>query len=83
MVEEHKYNPVLPAVALHNPRWGDWRESMMECLGVLSGGTGPEQVVSLDRSKGAAIYISFGSAIWPSGDFSYIWDRGQEAWLPV
>ena len=35
----------------------------MDCLGVLSGGTGPEQVVSLDRSKGAAIYISFGSAI--------------------
>ena len=43
VVEEHKSNPVLAAVALHNPRWGVWRESVMDCLGVLLGGTGPEQ----------------------------------------
>ena len=38
----------------------------MDCLGVLSGGAAPSRgplVVSLDHSKGAAIYISFGSAI--------------------
>ena len=42
VVEEHKSNPVLAAVALHNPRWGDWRELAMDCLGVLSGVAGPE-----------------------------------------
>ena len=38
----------------------------MDCLGVLSGGAAPSRgplVVSLDHSKGVAIYISFGSVI--------------------
>ena len=42
VVEEHKSNLGVPVVALHNPRWGDWRELAMDCLGVLSGVAGPE-----------------------------------------
>ena len=67
VVEEHKFNPALPAVALHNPRWGDWRESAMDCFGGAIRGSraqaGAPLVVSLDHSKWAAIYISFGSAM--------------------